>query len=271
MAEIASSILHNLGNALTGITVSSALLRERVQGLPISSLERVATLLHRPPEALGAFLSQDEKGRHVPEFLNKLGARFTEERQLLLEECSAMASKVEHANSVIAAQQTYARSRITLRETLRLRELVEDALRLSGIAEGFDKVIQREYGEEEPGLYERHVIMQILVNLIANAKNAVREREDGLAPRITLTVHQDEQRTSVTISDNGVGFDERVKARLFTYGFTTRPRGHGFGLHSAALSAQSLGGHIEAHSEGPGKGARFELILPRAKAEEPVA
>lgn len=267
MAEIASSILHNLGNALTGITVSSALLRERVQGLPIGSLERLSTLMDRPPEALGAFLAHDEKGRHVPEFLKKLGARFAEERQLLLEECAAMASKVERANSVIAAQQTYARNRITLRETLRLSELAEDALRLAGISEGFDEVIHREYGQEEPGLYERHVIMQILVNLIANAKNAVRERVQGPPARITLTVHQDEQRTSVTVSDNGIGFDERVKARLFTYGFTTRPKGHGFGLHSAALSAQSLGGHIEAHSDGPGTGARFELILPRTRAE----
>jgi PAS domain S-box-containing protein len=267
MAEIASSILHNLGNALTGITVSSALLRERIQVLPIGSLERLAALLDRTPEALAAFFAQDEKGRHVPEFLNKLRARFAEERHLLLEECAAMAGKVEHANSVIATQQTYARNRITMRETLRLRELVEDSLRLTGICEGSDKIIQREYGEEEPGLYERHVIMQILVNLITNAKNAVREQSEGIVPRITLTVHQDEQRTSVSVSDNGVGFDERVKARLFTYGFTTRPRGHGFGLHSAALSAQSLGGHIEAHSDGPGKGARFELILPRTKAE----
>jgi len=267
MAEIASSILHNLGNALTGITVSSALLRERVQGLPIGSLERLATLMDRSPEALGAFLAHDEKGRHVPEFLKKLRARFAEERQLLLEECAAMAGKVERANSVIAAQQTYARNRITLRETLRLSELAEDALRLAGISEGFDEVIHREYGQEEPGLYERHVIMQILVNLIANAKNAVRERGQGPPARITLTVHQDENRTSVTVSDNGIGFDERVKARLFTYGFTTRPKAHGFGLHSAALSAQSLGGHIDAHSDGPGKGARFELILPRTRAE----
>jgi PAS domain S-box-containing protein len=267
MAEIASSILHNLGNALTGITVSSALLRERIQGLPIGSLERLGALLDRSPEALAAFLAQDEKGRHVPEFVKKLGTRFAEERQLLLEECAAMAGKVEHANSVIATQQTYARNRITLRENLRLSELAEDALRLAGFSEGFDELIQREYGNEEPGLYERHVIMQILVNLLANARNAVRERGDGPVPRITIAVHQNEQRTSVTVSDNGVGFDERVKARLFTYGFTTRPKGHGFGLHSAALSAQSLGGHIDAYSDGPGKGARFELILPRTRSE----
>ncbi len=203
----------------------------------------------------------------MPEFVKKLNARLSEERQLLLEECSAMAGKVEHANSVIATQQTYARSRITLRETLRLRELADDALRLAGFSAGFDEFIHREYGEEEPGLYERHVIMQILVNLLANARNAVRERGDGPPPRVTITVHQDEKRTSVTVSDNGMGFDERVKARLFTYGFTTRPKGHGFGLHSAALSAQSLGGHIDAYSDGPGKGARFELILPRTRTE----
>jgi signal transduction histidine kinase len=84
-----------------------------------------------------------------------------------------------------------------------------------------------------------------------------------VAPRITLTVRQDTENTEVAVSDNGVGFDQNVKARLFTHGFTTRAKGHGFGLHSSALSVQALGGRIDAHSEGLGKGARFELILPR--------
>ncbi|MDY7232424.1 PAS domain-containing protein [Hyalangium rubrum] len=267
MAEIASSILHNLGNALTGISVSSALLRERLQTLPINSLERVANMFQNPPAALGAFLAEDPKARHLPEFLGKLHARFVEERQSLLDECAHLATKVEHANSVIATQQNYARTRFTLRERMRLRELAEDALRLCADSNQFEALVHREYGEEEPEFYERHVVVQILVNLIANAKNAVRERLDNAHPRITVTIHQDSERTLASVTDNGVGFDEAVKARLFTYGFTTRPRGHGFGLHSAALSAQALGGHIEAHSEGPGKGARFEFILPRQRLD----
>jgi PAS domain S-box-containing protein len=268
MAEIANSILHNLGNALTGITVSSTVLRERIQGIPIPSVGRVAALLARPPEELGDFLTKDERGRQVPEYLDKLHLRLEEERTLLLEECSALATKIEHATSVIATQQNYARARIRLSEKARMRELVEDAIRLCAIGDQFDTVFQRDFEEEEPELYDRHIIVQILVNFISNAKNAVRERPDNPNPRITLSVRQDAGHTSVAVSDNGLGFDESVKARLFTHGFTTRAKGHGFGLHSSALSAQALGGRIEAHSEGPGRGARFELILPRISPED---
>ncbi len=268
MAEIANSILHNLGNALTGITVSSTVLRERIRVMPLASVGRVASLLDRPPEEMGDFFTKDERGRQVPEYLNKLNTRLEEERKLLLEECAALATKIEHATNVITIQQNYARARIRLSEKARLRELVEDAIRLCAIGDQFDKIFQRDYGDEEPEYYDRHVIVQILVNFISNAKNAVRERPDNPQPRITLTVRQDAGYTSVAVSDNGLGFDESVKARLFTHGFTTRAKGHGFGLHSSAISAQALGGRIEAHSDGPGHGARFELILPRISPED---
>jgi signal transduction histidine kinase len=266
MVEIASGILHNLGNALNSITVSSALLREHIQGMPVGSIGQVATLLDRPSEELGQFLTRDEKGQYVPEFLGELHHRLSDTQQLLLMECAAMTAKIEHARSVISTQQTYAKSRIAMRERLRLRELADDALRLCAVGDHFDRRIQREYGEEEPELYERHVIVQILVNLINNARNAVRERPGNDEPLIKLEVQQDAHWTTAAVTDNGVGFDPSVKARLFTYGFTTRAEGHGFGLHSAAVSAQSLGGRLEAHSEGPGQGARFALILPRSLA-----
>lgn len=268
MAEIANSILHNLGNALTGITVSSTVLHERISAVPIASLGRaVSLLLERRGEELGAFLTQDERGRHLPEYLDKLYARLEEERRLLLEESMALGAKIEHAISVIATQQNYARTRFRLREKARLCDLAEDAVRLCAVGDQADPLVLREYGAEEPEFYDRHVIVQILVNLISNAKNAVRELEGNVKPRITLTVRQDAEHSAVAVSDNGVGFDQSVKARLFTHGFTTRAKGHGFGLHSSALSAQALGGRIDAHSDGPGQGARFELILPRQRPD----
>ncbi|KFE72104.1 PAS domain-containing protein [Hyalangium minutum] len=264
MAEIANSILHNMGNALTGITVSSTVLRERILGVPIASLGRAAALMtERSPEELVTFLTQDERGKQLPEYMSKLHTRLEEERQLLLEECNVLATKIEHATSVIATQQNYARARIRLSEKARLRDLLEDAVRLCAVGDHIDKILQREYCDEEPEFYDRHVIVQILVNFISNAKNAVRERPDNTQPRITLSVRQDPTQTAVAVSDNGVGFDASVKPRLFTHGFTTRAKGHGFGLHSSALSAQALGGRIEANSDGLGLGARFELILPR--------
>jgi len=267
MTEIASGILHNLGNVLNSISVSGTLLKEGIQRLSIGPVGQVASLLHRPPEALGAFLTQDERGQRVPEFLAKLHLKLEEGQKRLLEESANLETKIDHARNVIATQQTYAKNRTAKRERLQMRELVEDAVRLCVLGGQAEQLIQREYGEETAGLYERHIIVQILVNLISNAWNAVRERPGPSQPRITLLIRQDAYTTLVAVSDNGKGFDESVRAQLFAYGFSTSEKGHGFGLHSARESARFLGGRVEAHSDGPGKGARFELILPRERPE----
>lgn len=263
MFEIASSILHNLGNALNGLTVSNSWLRGHLQSLPIASLGKAIDLLNCPPGELVTFFTQDEKGRLLIRFLNELHQKLREEQELLLEECENMSSQLEHVQDVISTQQRYAKTRITLRERLRLRDLSEDAIRLCTIGGHFEKLIQREYGDEEPELYERHLIVQILIALITNAKKAIGAMPSDSNPCIRILIRQDANHTTLTVADNGVGFDERLKVKLFASGFTTRASGHGHGLHSAAVSVQSLGGKIEAHSDGPGHGARFQLVLPR--------
>jgi two-component system NtrC family sensor kinase len=61
-----------------------------------------------------------------------------------------------------------------------------------------------------------------------------------------------------------VGIAPENLTRIFSHGFTTRTDGHGFGLHSAALAAQQMGGRLTAQSDGPGRGATFTLELPVA-------
>ena len=70
------------------------------------------------------------------------------------------------------------------------------------------------------------------------------------------------ERVRIAIIDNGVGIAPENMAKLFRHGFTTREAGHGFGLHSGALTARELGGSLTARSDGPGCGAAFVLELP---------
>ena len=66
----------------------------------------------------------------------------------------------------------------------------------------------------------------------------------------------------VRVEDNGVGIPPENLTRIFSHGFTTRPHGHGFGLHIGALNAREMGGSLSVASEGTGCGATFTLILP---------
>jgi signal transduction histidine kinase len=120
----------------------------------------------------------------------------------------------------------------------------------------------REYDAQSPEItVEKHKALQILVNLIRNAKYACDE-SGSTDKRLTLRVYNGGGRVRIAVIDNGVGIPAENLVRIFNHGFTTRENGHGFGLHSAALAARELGGVLRVHSEGPGRGAAFTLELP---------
>jgi signal transduction histidine kinase len=66
----------------------------------------------------------------------------------------------------------------------------------------------------------------------------------------------------IRVEDNGIGIPPENLTRIFSHGFTTRPDGHGFGLHIGAINAREMGGSLSVASEGTGRGATFTLILP---------
>jgi signal transduction histidine kinase len=115
---------------------------------------------------------------------------------------------------------------------------------------------------------DRHQVLQILVNLITNAKNAMVEHSDHTR-RLTLRISMPSGRTFVRfeVVDTGVGIKPENLPRLFAQGFTTRKAGHGLGLHSAALAAKNLGGTLQAQSMGEGYGATFTLDIPLVLVE----
>ena len=108
---------------------------------------------------------------------------------------------------------------------------------------------------------DRHKVMQILVNLLSNAKHAL-DHSDGDRRMKVRVVQNQEGLLEIAVIDNGVGIPPENLSRIFSHGFTTKKMGHGFGLHSGALAAKELGGTLKAHSDGPGLGATFTLTLP---------
>jgi signal transduction histidine kinase len=113
-----------------------------------------------------------------------------------------------------------------------------------------------------PLITEKHKVLQILVNLMRNAKYAL---DEGGRPEKLMRVRAElngHGTVRISIIDDGVGIAPENLTRIFGHGFTTRKAGHGFGLHSGALAAKELGGTLIAQSDGPGCGANFTLELP---------
>jgi signal transduction histidine kinase len=262
MAEVATGILHNLGNTLNSINVSTSLLCETTHKSKSPYVGRIANLLQEHRQDLGRFMTQDAKGLALPSYIADLAKHLAEEQAFVLEELASLRKSVEHVNNIVAMQQEYAKvSGVT--ERVEIKELVEDALRLNEISlERHDIQIIRDYAPTLPAVItDRHKVMQILVNLIHNAKNAC-EESAGVENHITVRTTEGDGHILVAVIDNGVGITADNLKHIFNQGFTTRKKGHGFGLHSSALAAREIGSTLLAHSDGLGKGATFTLVMP---------
>jgi PAS domain S-box-containing protein len=261
MAEVATSILHNVGNVLNSINVSASLLLESAKKSKVSSLDKAAALLNEHAADLGAFLSSDPKGRQFPSFLNLLSGQLNAERRRAVAELELLRDNIEHVKDIVATQQNYA-GVCGVTETVKAGDIVEDALRINaGALARHGVAVIREYTEEPALSIEKHKVLQILVNLISNAKFACGEsgRNDK---QIRINISARDSRVLISVIDNGIGIPRENLTRIFNHGFTTRKDGHGYGLHSGALTAKELGGALTVQSEGPGLGAAFTLELP---------
>jgi PAS domain S-box-containing protein len=262
MAEVATSVLHNVGNVLNSVNVSCSVISDQVRKLHIGSVAKIAELLGEHADDLAPFLTTHPIGQKLPGFFGKLAHRLSAEQTEILRELLSLDQNIEHIKDVIDVQQSYARDIGGLHETLPFEGLVEDALRINGGALVRHRIeVIRDYGEVPPVPMEKHKVIQILVNLIRNAKHALNDggREQK---RLAIGVARHNGGVAVTVTDNGVGIAPENISRIFAHGFTTKKDGHGFGLHSGALAAREMGGSLVAHSDGPGCGATFTLLLP---------
>ncbi|SPE59120.1 putative Histidine kinase [Verrucomicrobia bacterium] len=261
MAEVATNVLHNVGNVLNSINVAVTLVDERVRKSRVADVRRLARLLDEHAEDRAAFLTSDPRGQSVPDFIGRLAEKLDSEQVEMIEELSSLRRNVEHVKEIIAMQQSYARAAGVF-ENIEVSALLEDALRMNaGSLERHKVKVVRDFSELPQICTDKHKVLQILVNLVRNAKYAC-DKSGQTDKQMTLRATSGEGRVRIAVIDNGVGIPRENLSRIFNHGFTTRKNGHGFGLHSGALAARELGGSLSAYSQGKGLGAKFTLELP---------
>ena len=260
MAEIATNVLHNVGNVLNSVNVSAGLVSTRLRTSKARGLQRAVQLIDEHGADLGDFLTRDPRGKLLPAYLRELSSALQAEQQAMGEELHGLCGSIDHIKEIVATQQSYAGA-ARLVESVHVAELVDDALRMNADAlERHQVSVAKNIAELAPLPLDRHRVLQILVNLISNAKHALAGVSDAC---ITLEAELvSGSRLRLRVADNGEGIAAEHLVRVFSHGFTTRKNGHGFGLHSCVLAAQEMGGTLQADSEGPGRGATFTLELP---------
>jgi signal transduction histidine kinase len=271
MAEVANSVLHNIGNVLNSVNVSVSVIREQLKVSPLNKLPPAADMLKQHSNNLADFFMHDEKGKLFPRFLDMLSSQWQKEHQTLLSETTQLRDSVQHINDIISKQQSLS-GQLGVNEMFNVAELIrstfnfhESSFTKSNIDLAFD------LKEDLVWNGDRSKFTQIMLNLIVNAEESLIASSSSplqLSIISRLTKHGD---LEIKVIDNGCGIAPEVMKKLFSYGFTTKATGHGFGLHASALAAQEMGGKLEAFSQGVGHGATFTLSIPPSATERPVS
>ena len=230
MADVATGVLHNVGNVLNSVSVSATLVGERLRRSKVTNLRRATGMLREQNGHLAEYLATDPKGKLLPEYLGTVAEQLAIEQTELIAEMASVGQHIEHIKEIVAMQQNYARV-AGVYENLPPAELVEDASRLNLAAfERHQIELVREFEANMPTVsVDRHKVLQILINLLRNAKHAledVHEHERRMTIRVGMAATD---RVKISVSDNGIGIPEENQTKIFNHGFTTKKTGTALG------------------------------------------
>lgn len=273
MAEVATGVLHNVGNVMNSLNVSAQTLAVLLEETPVSRLEKASQIISDNRRDLVHFLTDDPRGKLLPDMLEQFSSRLSQDHEAEVSEIHAVLDCLEHIQQIINKQQEVARTNKDILEPLSIASVLQDTLRLTSASQVSGQAkpeITVDCVDIPECVTDKHKLLQILVNLVQNAIQAVSDLTEAEHPSVNLNVSATPDEIEINVSDNGVGIAQEDLTTIFGHGFTTKDEGHGFGLHSSALDAKSLGGSLSAESDGPGTGATFCLRIPieNAKSEE---
>ena len=264
--EVVNSMLHNVGNVLNSLNISMGLLRERLKDTPIQNLPKLNELIQQNKGNLPEFLTNEEKGKQIPDFINEMTLQWQKNNGFITKEASNVIESIQHINEIISRYKLKdfdGEAELGVQEQYVLSEVIDSTLLIA--SPGLMKTgiqLFLDYETKINWVGDRVKLSQIILNLILNAKDALLF-SDRTDKKITISSEINENQIIIKVSDNGTGINQELLDKIFTYGFTTKPTGHGYGLHSSALAAQEMDGKLQVHSLGVNLGAEFTLTLPK--------
>lgn len=262
MAEVAASVLHNVGNVLNSVNVSSSLIAEKLTQSRLSDLSSLSALINENKHDLNHFIQNDDRGKHLIDYLNSLANYWKKEQVDLLTETNMLIKNIEHIRNIIATQQDFSRT-YDFEQIESIEKIISESFLISGVDNPkYEIQIVKKYDNLKPTLIDKVKLLQIMVNLLQNAKDALLEVEGNSEKMLIIEIKKLKNKFSIRVIDNGVGVANENKVKIFGYGFTTKKSGHGYGLHTSAISAKEMGGELTMESKGIGYGATFILTLP---------
>lgn len=262
IAQVSSSVLHNVGNALNTLNISANLLQENYQSSQLHDLPKIADLIRKNKNNLSSFVLENPKGMQIFDYIVAFSDWWQKDQESIQNQLNFFSKNIQHIKHIIETQQSIANP-LALKEKFSINLLLDDLLAIfkKNLESGGIQVI-KDFQYIPEAMLDRSLIVQILENLLGNAIDALEAKKENDKNLTLHTQMLDPNTIQITIKDDGVGIDPENNLKIFSYGFTTKPGGHGFGLHNSALLAKELGGNLSVESNGINQGAIFFLTIP---------
>jgi len=262
MAEVASDVLHNVGNVLNSINVSIGVIADLLKRSMVGDVGRISRLFQKHQADLGSYFATNPKGKQIPGYLEKLSGQLLEEQRVALAEVERLRENAHHAQQCVASQQDLAKPN-GITEPISIVALVEEALVANQeLVESSQIEVVREFHEIPLLVVDKYQVLEVMVDVIRNACQAMTSAPaKHLVVRVKLIAGPPDS-VCLEVQDSGVGIVPEDLIKIFGQGYSAKNGGRGMSLHSGALIAKNIGGALRAHSSGVGHGATFSLDLP---------
>jgi C4-dicarboxylate-specific signal transduction histidine kinase len=264
MADMATGVLHNIGNILNSVNLAGEQINRITSGSKIKGFIKANELLEAHNENLAEFFTNDDRGKKLPAYYLKMGKVLSGEMSDIQKETQELIDKTTMMKEVISTQQAYAHTGFHT-EQLEIHELMEDALKIQiSSLEKWGVKLHKHYRETPACIGQKSKLLQVITNLIKNAKEAMDNNDEFNKPK-ELTIETgvlDDNSAYIKIADNGCGISSKQLAKIFNHGFTTKEDGHGFGLHTSANAMTEMRGSLKVDSAGVERGASFTITIP---------
>ena len=267
MMQVANSVLHNVGNVLNSVNISAALLRDELHKSELNNLSKIAQMIREHKAHIANFINDDPKGKLIPDYIIEVSEKWKEELNIHLKEAKIISDNIQNIKNLIKSQLSPEESSNAI-ERVDIKKLLDEILELKESELKSDKItVIRDYDLPIECLVDKTRLNQVIVNIL---NNAIEATEANPNREIRIQLEKRDSTFLIHFIDNGIGLDLADLEKLFSYGFTTKKTGHGFGLHTSLKQIQDMGGEIKASSLGKTKGATFSIQLPLLESHELV-
>lgn len=264
MAEVATSMLHNIGNILNSAKVSLEMLEKNAGSGYSVKIDKILQMICDNLQTLPDFLQSDQRGRLIIPYLQEFVIHLQQQESQSEVEIRKLMENLQHITDIVSMQQSVGGTS-SIMERIYCSELIDLALSMIfPLSKNKEIQVIKNIGDHSMITSDRAKLLQILTNLLKNAVESISSKPEPQGGQIRISVDALDRHTiRLMIADNGSGIEEHLLDKIFSFGFTTKAKGHGFGLHSAALTVRELGGRLWAESKGKNQGALFVLTLPK--------